>query len=234
MSFNTGTLSKSEELNLSPCDHCILKALRLHLTQIAEETFEPSDLHQIVAQFKQALENSAVISLSLDGKVQCITQSATNLLKKYFSLQDFSTLPDILEKWFKAQLWRLSCHDGSCSQCFSTHIEQGDQQLVMRLIGDPQRQHFLLVLTEKKLLPLSINALELLGLTKREAEVLFWVAHDQSNSGIARLLGCCQGTVRKHLENIYKKLHVQTRTGALMVALNRLGLLTSTCILGSS
>ncbi|CCI02687.1 Transcriptional regulator (fragment) [Microcystis aeruginosa PCC 9443] len=38
-------------------------------------------------------------------------------------------------------------------------------------------------------------------------------------------MGCCEGTVRKHLEHIHGKLSVQTRTAAVMVALERLGLL---------
>ena len=67
--------------------------------------------------------------------------------------------------------------------------------------------------------------LELLGLTKREAEVLFWVAKDKSNAAIAKILNCRKGTVRKHLEHIHRKLGVQTRTAAVMVALERLGLL---------
>jgi DNA-binding CsgD family transcriptional regulator len=76
----------------------------------------------------------------------------------------------------------------------------------------------------EELPPFSVAVLELLGLTKREAEVLFWIAKDKSNAGIARVLGCCEGTVRKHLENLYKKLGVQTRVGAVMVALEKLGL----------
>jgi len=62
----------------------------------------------------------------------------------------------------------------------------------------------------------SIASLELLGLTKREAEALFWIAKDKSNASIAKVLGCCEGTVRKHLEHLYKKLGVQTRMGAVM------------------
>ncbi|MFM7324107.1 MAG: hypothetical protein ACKO4L_04130 [Nodosilinea sp.] len=38
-------------------------------------------------------------------------------------------------------------------------------------------------------------------------------------------MDCCEGTVRKHLEHLYKKLEVQTRLGAVMTALERLGLL---------
>ncbi|MDJ0647733.1 MAG: LuxR C-terminal-related transcriptional regulator [Xenococcaceae cyanobacterium MO_188.B19] len=79
---------------------------------------------------------------------------------------------------------------------------------------------------ERELQSFSISSLELLRLTKREAEVLFSIAKDKSNAAIARLLGCSKGTVRKHLEHIHSKLEVQTRTAVLMIALERLGLLT--------
>ncbi len=82
-----------------------------------------------------------------------------------------------------------------------------------------------MLLEERELPAFSIAALESLGLTQREAEVLFWVAKDKSNIEIAKVLDCCEGTVRKHLEHLYKKLCAQTRMGAVMVALERLGLL---------
>ncbi|MGK7896196.1 MAG: response regulator transcription factor, partial [Xenococcus sp. (in: cyanobacteria)] len=84
---------------------------------------------------------------------------------------------------------------------------------------------YLILLEEQELRSFSVASLELLGLTKREAEVLFWIAKDQSNAGIATILGCSKGTVRKHLEHIHQKLGVQTRTAAVMVALEKLGLL---------
>ena len=69
----------------------------------------------------------------------------------------------------------------------------------------------------------SIATLASLGLSQRETEVLFWVAQDKSNTEISKVLSCSEGTVRKHLENIYKKLDVQTRLGAVMFALEKLG-----------
>jgi DNA-binding CsgD family transcriptional regulator len=62
-----------------------------------------------------------------------------------------------------------------------------------------------------------------LGLTKREFEVLCWLAKDKSNSEIARLLKCSLSTVKKHLEHIYEKLEVQTRTAAVMRLLSQSG-----------
>jgi DNA-binding CsgD family transcriptional regulator len=51
-------------------------------------------------------------------------------------------------------------------------------------------------------------------LTDREAEVLEWVACGKTNQEIAALLVVSAHTVRKHLENIYEKLGVHTRTAA--------------------
>jgi DNA-binding CsgD family transcriptional regulator len=54
-----------------------------------------------------------------------------------------------------------------------------------------------------------------LGLTKREEEVLSWVATGKTNAEVAQILWLAPGTVRKHLENVYAKLGVGTRTGAV-------------------
>jgi DNA-binding NarL/FixJ family response regulator len=65
--------------------------------------------------------------------------------------------------------------------------------------------------------------LEPLGLTPREAEVLFWVARGKSNPEIATILGIGLTTVKKHLEATFAKLGVENRTSAAAMALERLG-----------
>jgi DNA-binding CsgD family transcriptional regulator len=57
-------------------------------------------------------------------------------------------------------------------------------------------------------------ALEGLGLTRREAEVLGWVASGKTNPEIATMLGARSKTVSKHLERVYQKLGVENRTTA--------------------
>lgn len=52
-------------------------------------------------------------------------------------------------------------------------------------------------------------------LTKREQEVLSWVALGKTNAEVAQILWLAPSTVRKHLENVYAKLGVGTRTGAV-------------------
>jgi DNA-binding CsgD family transcriptional regulator len=52
-------------------------------------------------------------------------------------------------------------------------------------------------------------------LTAREREVLAWVARGKTNADIAALLWVSPATVRKHLENVFGKLGVRTRTAAV-------------------
>jgi len=54
------------------------------------------------------------------------------------------------------------------------------------------------------------------GLTPRENEVLHWLAHGKTDAEIAALLGLSPRTVQKHLEHVYIKLGVETRTAAVM------------------
>ena len=56
------------------------------------------------------------------------------------------------------------------------------------------------------------------GLTPREAEVLGWVARGKTNVEIGAALFISPQTVRKHLENIFEKLGVRTRTAAAAFA----------------
>jgi DNA-binding CsgD family transcriptional regulator len=60
------------------------------------------------------------------------------------------------------------------------------------------------------------SATILASLTKREYEVLVLVADGKTNPQIADLLSVSPRTVQKHLEHVYDKLGVRTRTAAAM------------------
>jgi len=63
------------------------------------------------------------------------------------------------------------------------------------------------------------NAPEL-PLTEREREVLHWLAGGKTDRDIGEILGISPRTVHKHLQRIYAKLGVETRTAAVMRVLN--------------
>ena len=52
-------------------------------------------------------------------------------------------------------------------------------------------------------------------LTNRESEIVDLLAAGKTNAEIAELLWIAPGTVRKHLENVYEKLGVHSRTAAV-------------------
>jgi DNA-binding CsgD family transcriptional regulator len=56
-------------------------------------------------------------------------------------------------------------------------------------------------------------------LTARELEVLQWLGSGKTDKDIAAILGISPRTVHKHLQRIYQKLGVETRTAAVMRAL---------------
>lgn len=56
-------------------------------------------------------------------------------------------------------------------------------------------------------------------LTQREGEVMQWLSGGKTDAEIAALLSISPRTVQKHLEHIYVKLGVETRTAAVMRAL---------------
>jgi DNA-binding CsgD family transcriptional regulator len=59
------------------------------------------------------------------------------------------------------------------------------------------------------------------SLTPRERDVLDWVAAGKTNREVAEILGTSPRTVQKHLEHVFTKLGVETRTAAVMRALSR-------------
>jgi len=54
------------------------------------------------------------------------------------------------------------------------------------------------------------------ALTTREREVLHWLAGGKTDRDIGEILGISPRTVHKHLQRIYEKLGVETRTAAVM------------------
>jgi ATP/maltotriose-dependent transcriptional regulator MalT len=53
-----------------------------------------------------------------------------------------------------------------------------------------------------------------LGLTPREAEVLYWVTQGKTNDDVGLILALSMSAVKKHLGRIYDKLGVDNRTAA--------------------
>ncbi|HET7857342.1 MAG TPA: helix-turn-helix transcriptional regulator [Gaiellaceae bacterium] len=69
------------------------------------------------------------------------------------------------------------------------------------------------------LIPFLVRSSPDYGLTDREAEVLALVAAGRTNGEVATSLSISPGTVKKHLDHIYEKLDVGSRTEAVVKSL---------------
>ncbi|WP_332744117.1 DNA-binding response regulator [Hydrogenophaga sp.] len=90
-------------------------------------------------------------------------------------------------------------------------------RLLARNMGQGNLGESMLLLT---LTPDSAAAQRLrdIALTPRETEVLSWLAKGKTNRDIADILGMSHRTVNKHLEHVFEKLGVETRSAAAAIA----------------
>jgi DNA-binding CsgD family transcriptional regulator len=162
----------------------------------------------------------------MEGQIQSIAPQATIWLETYFSKPTSSLkLPDRLWSWVKHQVTVLTQTTELPFACLPLHIEQASRELVIRFVVDSLSAGYILLLEEQT--RSCLHLLALLGLSQRETEVLSWVIQGKDNKTIASQLNIHISTVRKHLENIYLKWGVQSRTEAISQALEKLGLLNS-------
>ena len=65
----------------------------------------------------------------------------------------------------------------------------------------------------------STEPLQRFGLTARATETLLWLAQGKTNPDIAAILGITESTVKKHVQEIFEKMGVETRGAATVRAL---------------
>lgn len=82
-------------------------------------------------------------------------------------------------------------------------------------------EHLLRVVAQNHLLDFCMLE-KALPITKREAEVLLWVAQGKTNREIGEILSLSPRTVNKHLEQLYPKIQVDNRSAATSIAIQTL------------
>lgn len=140
-------------------------------------------------QLSQSLDRAVVLA-DATGRIVFSTRLAEDLLFKYHPGRPTGRLP----------------------------APFGDS-LVVRRFAEPGRNDLQLMVLEEPGEPPGPKALMSLGLTAREAEVLYWIAQGKSNPDIATILAANVRTVHKHVEHIFQKLGLETRNAAMLSAL---------------
>ena len=167
---------------------------------------------------KNALHESsaAVVVLSNTGRVQTLTPEASRLLAKYLGDAALrrGALPESLRRWVaRQQIWLNDSSDVPQSREPLVSQYNGGR-LFARLFHDQSQS--VLLLEES---PPAPERMDGFGLTRREGEVLAWVSRGKTNRDISAILGTSPRTVQKHVEHIFQKLGVETRTAAAAKAL---------------
>lgn len=112
--------------------------------------------------------------------------------------------------WVKQQQL-ASVRDGNVASPFVPLVlQQREKTLVIRCITDSGQTSLLL---EEK--PAPAQLVSSCGLSSRETQVLDWGSQGRTNKEIGVILRLSPRTVHKHLEHVYRKLNVTTRTAAV-------------------
>ena len=93
------------------------------------------------------------------------------------------------------------------------------KRLVLRRVRHAEK---ILILLREERTTITAEDLAALGLTRREAEILAWVALGKTDAQIATILAISPRTVSHTLERVYRKLGVESRVAAAMQAFRAL------------
>jgi DNA-binding CsgD family transcriptional regulator len=208
--------------NFKERDRLMLNLLRPHLIQAYSNAQHYQKLQNNFSQLQQSFNQLGLVIINAAGKIQFSTPQASNWLDTYFP-KPLSTneLAEYLWDWVKHQIANFIKNPNLPTTCLPLQIRKPDRKLIVRLVIEQQESKYLLLLEEQ---PLSLmNSLALIGLSHRETEVLFWVLQGKKSKLIATEMNIYNSTVRKHLESIYLKLGVTSRTEAIAKTLEKLG-----------
>jgi len=100
-----------------------------------------------------------------------------------------------------------------------TELLSSESPLEVRRFSEPGKEDISMYIVQERNSPPGPSALLPLGLTAREAEVLYWIAQGKSNPDISMILSTSVRTIHKHVENIFRKLGLETRNAAALTAL---------------
>jgi DNA-binding CsgD family transcriptional regulator len=125
-----------------------------------------------------------------------------------------------LSRWLRLQVGDFGATDIPSPRA-PLSVERPMGRLVVQLLVEAD--HYVLVIERQSTVQGIANECALqLGLSPREGQVLAWLTRGKTNAEIAVILGSSARTVEKHVEHIFVKLGVETRTAAARIAFEQL------------
>jgi DNA-binding CsgD family transcriptional regulator len=164
--------------------------------------------------------NWQMLCVTTAGRILDASAPGLRLIKAFFpgeATASPSRLPAALIEWLsRSRVWGLQRVVAAAGEHFVV-ARAGNRLTAHFVAGIDHTVGYLLLKGER--CAASPDELAPLPLTQREREVLALVAAGKTNAEIALLLSISPRTVQKHLEHIFDKLGVETRTAAAMRAL---------------
>ncbi len=158
-----------------------------------------------------------------DGPMRAVWQTplARELLAVYFEAPA-GQIPGAVLEWLRSEAAQAVL--GREPRTLAVGMGKGvaERQLVLALQQRTGDDDVLIVMREVSDAAVVQTLVAACKLTLREAEVLYWVAKGKTNRDIGDILGASPATVKKHLERVYVKLGVETRTAAAAIAMAKL------------
>jgi DNA-binding response OmpR family regulator len=169
---------------------------------------------RLMDQARSALDafGNAVIAMSpRDGKIVWQTPLARTLMQGYLVDSELTT-------WLTAT---QNAHSQGQSHPPLT-LARGSRRLIFSAAEYSEDEQWMIVLREESDVAQIEKLMAAFKLTQRESEVLNWLIKGKTNRDIGEILGTSPRTINKHLEHVFVKLGVETRTSAAAVALAKL------------
>jgi len=183
------------------------------LARIARHVQSARQMHQ-ARSVLDAYGQACMAIRPTDGALLWQTPLSRTLMHKYGS-EDEGRLAARLHAWLQAALAKTQ-------PATPLEIMGEEGRMVCALHGRTDEGECLVVLHEESNSAMTRVLVDAFRVTEREAEVLYWVIHGKTNRDIGDILGISHRTINKHLENLFEKLGVETRTAAAAVAMRRL------------
>jgi CheY-like chemotaxis protein/DNA-binding CsgD family transcriptional regulator len=198
---------EAEEVLARVRAHLQLRALRRELERRNRALAREVERRRAAERQLEESLDQAILVATGEGRIQFCTRRGWDLLGRHFELPENGFLPDELVDWLG---W--AGRDPFI-------VERPEGQLLVRCFAEAgTRDDSCMLRLDEHLAITSPEPLQALGLTRREAEVLFWLTQGKTSPEIAMILAAAPNTVKKHAQNIFQKLGVDNRTAAALKA----------------
>lgn len=179
---------------------------------------------RLMSQARGALDafgQAAIAITPNNGRIVWQTPLAREWMKRYFAqhyCENQPQTPPQLLLWIEnIASTNISLHDIP-----PLTIIQARGRLIFIPADIDDSEQWVILLREESDATQIEALIAIFKLTIREAEVLYWATKGKTSRDIGDILGTSPRTVNKHLEHVYIKLGVETRTAAAALATSKI------------